>query len=179
LSAEETTDEAGAGSGDASDDALGFDASEEEKEFLGRKEWAICVATFYDDLAQRLIGGAVEGFAEGGVTLASIQTYEVPGAFELPYAAKVCAGAGVFSGIACLGVVIRGETDHYDYVCGEAARGIMDVGLTSGVPASFGVITCDTREQAEARAGGGKRDQGRHAAYAVMRATLNRRKVLG
>ena len=164
---------------DATEEAPAFEVSEDEKEFLGRKEWAICVATFYDDLAQRLIGGATEGFAEGGVTMASVQTYEVPGAFELPYAAKVCAGAGVFSGVACLGVVIRGETDHYDYVCTEAARGIMDVQLASGVPCAFGVITCDTREQAEARAGGDKRDQGRQAAYAVMRSALNRRKVLG
>jgi 6,7-dimethyl-8-ribityllumazine synthase len=166
-------------SGDATEDGPAFEASEDEKEFLGRKEWAICVATFYGDLAQRLIGGAMEGFAEGGVTMASVQTYEVPGAFELPYAAKVCTGAGVFSGVACLGVVIRGETDHYDYVCTEAARGIMDVQLASGVPCAFGVITCDTREQAEARAGGDKRDQGRQAAYAVMRSALNRRKVLG
>jgi 6,7-dimethyl-8-ribityllumazine synthase len=157
----------------------GFDASQDDKDFLGRQEWAICVATFYEDLAQSLVSGAVEGFAEGGVTVASIQTYEVPGAFELPFTAKICAGAGVFAGIACLGVVIRGETDHYDYVCSETARGIMDVGLASGVPASFGVITCDTREQAEARAGGDKRDQGRQAAYAVMRAALNRRKILG
>jgi 6,7-dimethyl-8-ribityllumazine synthase len=164
---------------DATGEAEGFEVSEDDKEFLGRKEWAICVATFYDDLAQRLIGGAMEGFAEGGVTMASVQTYEVPGAFELPYAAKVCAGAGVFSGVACLGVVIRGETDHYDYVCSEAARGIMDVQLASGVPCAFGVITCNTREQAEARAGGDKRDQGRHAAYAVMRSALNRRTVLG
>ncbi|MDQ2675526.1 MAG: 6,7-dimethyl-8-ribityllumazine synthase [Actinomycetota bacterium] len=157
----------------------GFEASKDEQELLGAQEWAICVATFYDDLADRLIAGAMEGFAEGGVTMASVQTYEVPGAFELPYAAKVCAGAGVFSGVVCLGVVIRGETDHYDYVCAEAARGIMDVQLTSGVPCAFGVITCDTREQAEARAGGGKRDQGRQAAHAVMRSALNRRKVLG
>jgi 6,7-dimethyl-8-ribityllumazine synthase len=168
LSTEEATEEAG-----------GFVVSEDEKEFLGRKEWAICVATFYDDLAERLIAGAMEGFAEGGVTMASVQTYEVPGAFELPFAAKVCAGAGVFAGVACLGVVIRGETDHYDYVCGEAARGIMDVQISSGVPCAFGVITCDTREQAEARAGGDKRDQGRQAAYAVMRSALNRKKLLG
>ena len=163
----------------ADEEAGSFEVSAEEKEFLGRKEWAICVATFYDDLADRLVAGAMEGFAEGGVTMASVQTYEVPGAFELPYAAKVCSGAGVFSGVACLGVVIRGETDHYDYVCAEAARGIMDVQLTSGVPCAFGVITCDTREQAEERAGGGKRDQGRQAAYAVMRSALNRRKILG
>jgi len=164
---------------DATEGAAGFQVSEDDKEFLGRKEWAICVATFYDDLAQRLVGGAMEGFAEGGVTMASVQTFEVPGAFELPYAAKVCAGAGVFAGVACLGAVIRGETDHYDYVCSEAARGIMDVQLTSGVPCAFGVITCNTREQAEARAGGDKRDQGRHAAYAVMRSALNRRTILG
>ena len=156
-----------------------FSVTEEEKDLLGKKEWAICVATFYDDLAERLIGGAIEGFSDGGITLASVQTFEVPGAFELPYAAKICAGAGTFAGVACLGVVIRGETDHYNYVCAEAARGIQDVQLTSGVPCSFGVITCDTREQAEARAGGDKRDQGRQAAYAVMSAALVRKKVLG
>ena len=156
-----------------------FEVSAEDKDFLASKEWAICVAGFYPDLAERLVGGAVEGFSDGGVTLASIKTYEVPGAFELPFAAKVCAGAGTFAGIACLGVVIRGETDHYDYVCAEAARGIQEVQLTSGVPCAFGVITCDTREQAEARAGGDKRDQGRHAAYAVMSAALMRRNVLG
>ncbi len=91
----------------------------------------------------------------------------------------MCAGAGWFAGVACLGVVIRGETDHYDYVCTEAARGIQDVQITSGVPCAFGVITCDTAEQAEARAGGDKRDQGRHAAHAIMRSALLRKKVLG
>ncbi len=113
------------------------------------------------------------------MTLASIQTYEVPGAFELPYAAKVCAGAGVFSGIACLGVVIRGETDHYDYVCSEAARGIMDVQLTSGVPARSASSPATRASRPRRAPGGGKRDQGRHAAYAVMRSALNRRQVLG
>lgn len=159
--------------------AEAFSISEEDRGWLGRKEWAICAATFYENLSDRLVSGAIEGFAEGGVTLASIQTYKVPGAFELPFAAKACAGAGVFSGVACLGAVIRGETAHFDYVCAEAARGIQDVSLTSGVPCAFGVITCDTMEQAEARAGGDKRDQGRHAAYAVMSAALVRRKVLG
>jgi len=159
--------------------AEAFSITEEERDWLGRKEWAICVATFYEDLADRLVSGAIEGFAEGGVTLASIQTHKVPGAFELPFAAKVCAGSGVFAGVACLGAVIRGETAHFDYVCGEAARGIQDVSLTSGVPCAFGVITSDTREQAEARAGGDKRDQGRHAAYAVMSSALVRKNVLG
>jgi 6,7-dimethyl-8-ribityllumazine synthase len=132
-------------------------------------EYAICVATFYGDLAQRLVNGATEGFAEHGVSPASVHTYEVPGAFELPLAAKWCAESGRFDGVACLGVVIRGETDHYEFVCAEAARGIEDVQLRTGVPCAFGVVTADTREQAEARAGGDKRDQGRNAAEAVLR----------
>ena len=132
-------------------------------------EFAICVATFYDDLAQRLVNGAVEAFSEHDVSPASVHTYEVPGAFELPLAAKWCAESGRFAGVACLGVVIRGETSHYDFVCSEAASGIQRVQLDTGVPCAFGVITCDTHEQAEARAGGDKRDQGRNAALAVLR----------
>ena len=132
-------------------------------------EFAVCAATFYEDLAERLVNGAVEAFAEHEVSPASIHTFEVPGAFELPLAAKLCAESGRFAGVACLGAVIRGETDHYDYVCAEAARGIQDVQLATGVPCAFGLITCDTREQAEARAGGERRDQGRSAALAVLR----------
>jgi 6,7-dimethyl-8-ribityllumazine synthase len=136
---------------------------------LAELEFAICVATFYEDLAERLVNGAVVAFGEEGVAPTSVHTYEVPGAFELPLAAKWAAESGRFAGVACLGVVIRGETNHYDYVCAEAARGIQRVQLDSGVPCAFGVITCDTRAQAEARAGGDKRDQGRNAAIAVMR----------
>jgi 6,7-dimethyl-8-ribityllumazine synthase len=136
---------------------------------LSKLEFAVCVATFYEDLAERLVNGAVEAFSEEGVAPTSVHTYEVPGAFELPLAAKWCAESGRFAGIACLGVVIRGETAHYEYVCGESARGVQQVQLDTGVPCAFGVITSDTREQAEARAGGDKRDQGRNAAIAVMR----------
>src|SRR5690349_9812791 len=136
---------------------------------LATMEFAVCVATFYEDLAERLVNGAVEAFDEQGVAPTSVHTYEVPGAFELPLAAKWCADSGRFAGIACLGVVIRGETNHYDYVCAEAASGIQRAQLDTGVPCAFGVITCDTREQAEARAGGDKRNQGRNAAIAVMR----------
>jgi 6,7-dimethyl-8-ribityllumazine synthase len=131
-------------------------------------EYAICVATFYAELAERLVNGAIEGFGEEGVSAASVHTYEVRGAFELPLAAKWCAESGRFAGVACLGAVIRGETDHYDFVCGEAAAGIARAGLDTGVPCSFGVITCETMEQALARAGGDKRDQGRNAALAVV-----------
>ncbi len=136
---------------------------------LSELEFAVCVSTFYEDLAERLVNGAVEAFDEEGVAPTSVHTYEVPGAFELPLAAKWTAESGRFAGIACLGVVIRGETSHYDYVCAEAASGIQRVQLDTGVPCAFGVITSDTWEQAEARAGGDKRDQGRNAAIAVMR----------
>ena len=140
-------------------------------------EYAICVATFYDDLAERLVNGAVEAFDDGGVSAASVHTYEIPGAFELPLAAKWCAESGRFAGVACLGAVIRGETSHYEHVCAEAARGVQDVALSTGVPCAFGVITAEDMGQALARAGGDKRDQGRDAATAVMRMALVRRRL--
>ena len=147
---------------------------DEERREIETAEWAICVATFYEDLAERLVNGAFETFGAAGAGAASVETFEVPGAFELLGAAKLCAESGRFAGVACLGVVIRGETDHYDYVCAEAARGIQDVTLRTGVPCAFGVITCDTMEQAFARSGGDKRDQGRGAAIVAMRMSLLR-----
>jgi 6,7-dimethyl-8-ribityllumazine synthase len=146
--------------------------SEEEREALSGMEFAVCVGRFYSELAERLLNGAVEGFADGGVSLASIHTYDVPGSFELPLAAKLCAESGSYAGIACLGAVIRGETDHYDYVCAETARGVQQVAISTGVPCAFGVITCDTIQQALARSGGDRRDQGRGAALTVMRMAL-------
>ena len=128
--------------------------------------YAIAVGRFYEDLAERLERGARAAFTEGGVQ--HVDAFAVPGAFELPLAALYLAESGRYDGVACLGAVIRGETDHYDYVCAEAARGIQDVQLRTGVPCAFGVLTVENMEQALARAGGGKRDQGRHAAEAVM-----------
>jgi 6,7-dimethyl-8-ribityllumazine synthase len=130
------------------------------------ESYAIAVARFYEDLAERLIAGARSAFAERGIE--ELEVFDVPGAYELPLAASYAAGSGRFAGVACLGAVIRGETDHYDFVCAEAARGIMDVTLRTGVPCAFGVLTCENMDQALARSGGGKRDQGRHAAEAVM-----------
>ena len=128
--------------------------------------YAIAVGRFYEDLAERLIAGAMAAFGEAGVQ--DVAVFDVPGAYELPLAASYAAGSGRYAGVACLGAVIRGETDHYDFVCAESARGIMDVTLRTGVPCAFGVLTCETMEQALARSGGDKRDQGRHAAEAVM-----------
>jgi len=138
-------------------------------------KFAIAVARFYEDLADRLIAGAQGAFATAGAGEADV--FSVPGAFELPAAALYLAESGRYAGVACLGAVIRGETDHYDYVCGEAARGIQDVQLRTGVPCAFGVLTVDTMEQALARAGGGKRDAGAHAAQAVLALAALRRQV--
>ena len=91
------------------------------------ERFAIAVARFYEDLAERLVAGARAAFAEHGVE--DVEVFDVPGAFELPLAASYAAGSGRFAGVACLGAVIRGETDHYDFVCAEAAAGIMDVQL--------------------------------------------------
>jgi 6,7-dimethyl-8-ribityllumazine synthase len=126
--------------------------------------FAIAVGRFYEDLAERLVSGARGVFAQAG---AEVDVFDVPGAYELPLAARYAVEAG-YDGVACLGAVIRGETDHYDFVCTEAARGIQQVQLETGIPCAFGVLTVSTMEQALARAGGGKRHQGEDAARAVL-----------
>ena len=139
------------------------------------ERYAIAVGRFYTDLADRLVAGAQRVFAGAGHEPADV--YEVPGAFELPLTASYLARSGRYAGVACLGAVIRGETDHYDYVCAEAANGIARVQLDTGVPCAFGVLTVDTMEQALARAGGGKRHQGEDAAHAVLRMAELRREL--
>ena len=136
--------------------------------------YAVCVGRFYEDLAERLVEGARRVFEEAG---AEVEVHDVPGAFELPLAARYCADSGRYAGVACLGAVIRGETDHYDFVCSEAASGIARVSLDTGVPCSFGVLTVDNMDQALARAGGDKRHQGEDAAHAVLRMAELRRSL--
>ena len=139
---------------------------------------ALCVARFYEDLADRLEAGAREALSAAGVD--RVERFEVPGAFELPLAASYAAGSGRFDAVVCLGAVIRGETDHYDYVCAEAARGIQQVQLLTGVPCGFGVLTVDTMEQARARVSGGeKRDTGAHAAEAVLASLAVKEQLAG
>lgn len=135
---------------------------------------AIGVATFYTDLAERLETSAIEALGVAGIT--EIERFEVPGAFELPVIAKYAADAG-YDAVVLLGAVIRGQTSHYDHVCEEVARGIMEVQLTTGVPCGFGVLTVENQEQAIARSGGGKRDSGEHAVAAVL-ALLQAKKAL-
>jgi 6,7-dimethyl-8-ribityllumazine synthase len=132
---------------------------------MPEQRFALVVGRFYTELAERLVAGATEALRPHG----EVDVYDVPGAFELPLAAKYAAESGRYAAVVALGAVIRGETDHYDYVCGEAARGIQQVQLLTGVPVGFGVLTVDSMEQALARVqGGGKRDSGAHAAEAVL-----------
>jgi 6,7-dimethyl-8-ribityllumazine synthase len=134
---------------------------------VAETRYALVVGRFYEELAERLVAGATAVLEEAGAD--GVDVYDVPGAFELPLAARYAAESGRYAGVVALGAVIRGETDHYDYVCGEAARGIQSVQLATGVPIGFGVLTVDSMEQALARVQGGeKRDTGAHAAEAVL-----------
>jgi 6,7-dimethyl-8-ribityllumazine synthase len=139
---------------------------------------ALCVATFYTELAEKLEAGARAALVEAGVS--EIDRFEVPGAFELPLIAKYAAESGRYAAVVCLGAVIRGETDHYEYVCSESSRGIQEVQLATGVPCGFGVLTVDTMEQALARAAGGsKRDTGRHAVEAALASLTVKQDLVG
>jgi 6,7-dimethyl-8-ribityllumazine synthase len=139
---------------------------------------ALCVARFYEELADKLESGARAALAEAGI--ADADRFDVPGAFELPLVAKYAAESGRYQAVVCLGAVIRGETDHYAYVCGEAARGIQQVQLDTGVPCGFGVLTVDSMEQALDRVtGGAKRDTGRHAVEAALAALEVKQELSG
>jgi len=134
---------------------------------------AVVVARFNDNVTSKMLDGAREALAKHGVT--EFDIVWVPGAFELPLAARKLVETKRYDAVVCLGTVIRGETPHFDFVAGEAARGIMDVGRDTGVPAVFGVTTPNDREQAMARAGGKKGNKGFDAvATAVEMANLLR-----
>jgi 6,7-dimethyl-8-ribityllumazine synthase len=131
------------------------------------KTFAIVVADFYADLAAQLEDGARRGLRACGVAEADIETVRVPGCFELPLAARRLISGSKLDGIVALGVEIRGETPHFDYVAGECARGIMDAQLMTGIPIGFGVLTTDNRAQAEERADPARGDKGYEAAVAA------------
>jgi len=129
---------------------------------------AVVVARFNELITERLRDGAVETAREAGVLEDRIDVVWVPGAFELPMVAKHLASSGDYDAIVCVGAVIRGETPHFDFVAGEAARGILDAALATGVPVTFGVITSDNVEQARERAGGSVGNKGREAMLAAL-----------
>jgi 6,7-dimethyl-8-ribityllumazine synthase len=137
---------------------------------------AIAVSRFRSEITERLLAGALEALAERGVQQSRVLVAWVPGAFELPFAARRLAGSGRFDAVVCLGCVIKGETSHNEYISHHVARGIGDVSLQTGVPVVFAVITPNTLEQARARAGDGERNKGYEGAVtAIVMANLNRR----
>ncbi len=129
---------------------------------------AVVTARFNDFITDRLQSAAVDCLQRHGVRETDIDTVPVPGAFELPLVALQLAKSGKYSAVICLGAVIRGETTHYDYVCNEAAKGIAQAGLQTGVPVIFGVVTTENTEQAIARAGGKSGNKGWDSAMTAL-----------
>jgi 6,7-dimethyl-8-ribityllumazine synthase len=133
-----------------------------------RVRFAVVAARFHEPITSRLVAGARTAFAAAGVRKEAVEVHWVPGSFELPVAAHHLALTGRYRGIVCVGVVIRGETPHFEHVTREAAAGIREVGLTTGVPATFGLITALDEAQAWARAGGAVGNRGEEAAQAAI-----------
>ena len=129
---------------------------------------AVAVSRFNDMVTERMLRGALAALAGAGVRDGDVTAVWVPGAFELPLTCRWLAESGRFDAVVALGAVIRGDTDHYEHVCTQAARGVLDAGLSTSVPVAFGVLTCDTLEQALARAGGSVGNKGADAALAAL-----------
>jgi 6,7-dimethyl-8-ribityllumazine synthase len=133
-----------------------------------RRSVAITVGQFNGDITSRLLDGALEALAEAGVARDRIDVLPVPGAFELPLGAMALAKTRRYSCVVALGCIIRGDTPHFEYVAAEAASGVQLAGLETGVPVAFGVLTCDSRRQAEERAGGEQGNKGAEAARSAL-----------
>ena len=129
---------------------------------------AVVVARFNDFITSRLLEGAISALSQYGVADNDVTVVSVPGSFEVPFVAKRLAAANKHDAVVCLGAVIRGETDHYEHVAGEAAKGIAAAGMASGLPVIFGILTTDTVEQAINRAGGKSGNHGYSAAVTAI-----------
>ena len=134
----------------------------------GTSKFAIVVSRFNEAITTRLLAGARAALVEAGAGADQIEAMAVPGAFELPQAARCAAESGRFDAVICLGCVIRGETAHFEYISAAVAHGLMHASGETGVPMAFGVLTTDTWEQAEARAGDGRDNKGFEAAAAAL-----------
>ena len=130
--------------------------------------FAVVVSRFNAFITDRLRDGALAALREAGAADANVQVFAVPGAFEIPQAARAAAESGRFDAVICLGCLIRGDTPHFDYIASAAAHGITDAAGETGVPMAFGVLTTNTAEQAAARAGDGSDNKGREAAAAAI-----------
>ena len=129
---------------------------------------AVVVSRFNETISKQLLDGALDSLRRHGANEDNLSVTWVPGAYELPLAADRIAGSGAVDAVVCLGAVIRGETAHFEYVAGGAATGIAEVSLRTGVPVAFGVLTTETTEQAENRAGGKMGNKGAEAATAAI-----------
>jgi 6,7-dimethyl-8-ribityllumazine synthase len=125
-------------------------------------------ARFNQFVVEHLVGGAIDGLKRHGVSDEAIDIVWVPGSFEIPLIAKRLAADGGYAAVICLGAIIRGDTDHYDHVAGEAAKGVAQAALATGVPVIFGILTCDTLEQAINRAGAKAGNKGFEAALTAV-----------
>ena len=134
----------------------------------GDKRFAIVASKFNHEIVERLVAGAKDALRRHGIADGAVDLAWVPGAFEIPLVAQKLASSNGYLAVICLGAVIRGDTDHYDYVCDAATNGILQAGLTTGVPVLFGVLTCDTEEQAFDRAGGKAGNKGADVALAAI-----------
>jgi 6,7-dimethyl-8-ribityllumazine synthase len=134
----------------------------------GDAAFAIVVSRFNDLVTRRLLEGALETLCRHGADATRITVAWVPGSFEIPLVASRMAHSGKFHAVICLGAVIQGSTTHHEYVNSQTASGILQAGLQSGVPVSFGVITCESLEQALERAGGKAGNKGQEAALAAI-----------
>ena len=133
--------------------------------------YLIIAARFNETITKMLVSGATETFADAGFSGPAVETVWVPGSFEIPVVAAKAARSRKWDAIVCLGAVIRGETPHFDFVAGEAASGIMQISVETGIPVIFGILTTDTIEQALSRSGIKGGNKGRDSAQAAM-ATL-------
>jgi len=129
---------------------------------------AVVVSRFNDMITQRLLDGALDALVRHGVAFDDVDVFWVPGAWELPAAARRVAATERYDALVALGAVVRGDTPHFDYVAGEASRGLAATSADFDVPIAFGVLTCDTMAQAEARAGGEHGNKGWDAALAAL-----------
>ncbi|MGB5983762.1 MAG: 6,7-dimethyl-8-ribityllumazine synthase [Desulfobacterales bacterium] len=132
------------------------------------KKFAIVMARFNDFITDRLVGGALDALTRSGAAETDITIVKVPGAFEIPLAAKKVAQQGGWDAVICLGAVIRGSTPHFDYVCAEVSKGVAMVGLDLEIPVVFGILTTDTIEQAVERAGTKAGNKGWSAAQTAV-----------
>lgn len=132
------------------------------------RRFAVVAARFNEPITKRLVDGALRAFSEARVTAGDVEVHWVPGSFELPQAAALLARTGRYAAVVCVGVVIRGRTPHFEHVAREAATGIREVALATGVPTTFGVVTALSEEQAWERAGGEVGNRGEEAAQAAL-----------